>query len=331
MSWTGTWFKYPVECTTRSFPMRIPQDIANLLAAAIRDVIWFKRSVLAFLEECDVPAAILVEAHHLDRDNTPTIRIIRRVLERLSEKGDDGAYVLHTLLTRMYCWRDVHTLPRDRTGQAVASLKAFHQGYELYEAQRKYQQEQDRQTRAGRRERVAMNPPHHAELQALRDEFDTIHSIESPQERGDRFQDLMNRLFDCFCEESNGMFNRTGDQMKGLFRFDGHWHYVQVVWEADQAGAADTSVLHHRARNAHGGEAMALLISLNGFSPECIRNSCDQPDERVILMDGYDLRCVLDCQIDLDVLLAEKQLAVLRDKKRFTGARDIIQRRRDAK
>ena len=47
-------------------------------------------------------------------------------------------------------------------------------------------------------------------------------------------------------------------------------------------------------------------------------------------MDGYDLRCVLDCQIALDVLLAEKQLALVRDQIPFAGVRDILRQRKRA-
>jgi len=40
--------------------MRLPQDIANLLAVAIRDIIWFKNNVLSFLEDCGVPRSIML-------------------------------------------------------------------------------------------------------------------------------------------------------------------------------------------------------------------------------------------------------------------------------
>ncbi len=50
-------------------------------------------------------------------------------------------------------------------------------------------------------------------------------------------------------------------------------------------------------------------------------------DERVVLMDGFDLRCVLDCQIAFDVLLAEKQAEVVQNKRPFIGAAEIIAKR----
>ena len=49
----------------------MPQDIANILAVTIRDVIWLKDSVFAFLEECAVPQSIMIEVRRMR--STPTI------------------------------------------------------------------------------------------------------------------------------------------------------------------------------------------------------------------------------------------------------------------
>lgn len=309
--------------------MRLPQDIANLLAVAIRDVIWFKQKVLAFLEECGVPPAVMVEAHRLDRDKTPTIKIVQHVLDRLAGKGDEGAQVLRTMLTRVYSWKDLHTLPDDRKDQAVESLRAFHQGFDLYERQRKC--EEKRPSQAEHAGRGAISLSDQVTLHAFRDEFDGIHATQDPQERGTRFQNLMNRIFDHFAEESRGPFSRTGEQIEGLFYFDGHQYCVKACWKAETANAADVTALRDRAKGVPGGDTKALFISLDGFDPDCIESLRAEPDEGLILMDGYDLRCVLDCQIAFEVLLAEKQLALIRDRKPFAGAHDIIRQRKGAR
>jgi len=92
--------------------MRLPQDIANLLAVAIRDVIWFKDNVFAFLEECGVPPAIMIEVRR--RRSEPTIKTVHYVLDQLATKGDDGATVSKALLTNMHYWKDIHTVPQER-------------------------------------------------------------------------------------------------------------------------------------------------------------------------------------------------------------------------
>lgn len=305
--------------------MRLPQDIASLLAVAIRDVIWFKQNVFAFLEDCGAPKAVMIEVRQ-QRD-TPTIKIIHLVLDRLAEKGEEGFKIARTMLTKMHYWKDVHTVPPDRRDQALASLKALQEGYKRYEAQTRYQQEQEKKMQAERIERTRVSDIDHAKLQAFRDEFDEIHAINDPQERGNRFQDLMNRIFDYYCEDSKGAFRRRGEQIDGLFYFDKHWHYVEIRWKQEKAAAADISVLRDRAKSAYGGDTKALFLSFNGFSQDCLDSLSAQSDERVTLMDGFDLRCVLDCQIAFDVLLAEKQAELVIKKRLFVSAKEIIAKR----
>ena len=140
----------------------------------------------------------------------------------------------------------------------------------------------------------------------------------------------MNRVFAYYSEKSEGAFNRTGEQIDGLFYFDKHWWYVEVRWKADKANAADISVLRDRAKDAFGGDTKALFVSFNGFSQDCVNSLTSRTDERVILMDGTDLRDVLDCLIAFDVLLAEKQADVVRSKCPFVSAREIIRRRAES-
>jgi hypothetical protein len=173
--------------------MRLPQDIANLLAVTVRDAIWFKTNVLAFLRDCSVPPAIMMEVERIQSE--PTIKIIKFVLDELAKKGDDGYNVARTMLTKMYYWKDVHSLPAEKRGTAVESLKTLQEAYKKYEAELKYQQQQEARMYAERVERVRMSELDHANLQSFRDEFDEVHSLRDPDLRGNRFQDLMNRIF----------------------------------------------------------------------------------------------------------------------------------------
>lgn len=303
--------------------MSLPQDIANLLAVAIRDVLWFKNSVRPFLIDCGVDASILDE---LPR-KTPTITLVQHVLDRLNAYGSKGDSIARTMLTKMYYWKDLHTVPADRKDAAVRSLKALQDAYKLYEAQRKHQEEQERKMHTDRVERVSMSSLDHEKLQGFRTEFDAIHADTNPQHRGDRFEALMNKISDYYSDDSKGAFRRTGEQVDGLFYFDKHWYYVEIRWKKEKAKAADISVLRDRAKSAYGGDTKALFISFNGFSEECLESLKGNSDERVVLMDGYDLRCVLDCQIALDVLLASKQADIVQNRRPFISAAEILAKR----
>jgi len=303
--------------------MSLPQDIANLLAVAIRDVIWFRNGVRAFLIDCGVDVSIIDE---LPR-KTSTIPLVQHVLSRLNAYGSKGDAVARTMLTKMYYWKDLHTVQPDKKDAAVASLKALQEAYKLHEAQRKHQEEQERKMHTDRVERVSMSSLDHERLQSFRDEFDATHAEPDPHKRGDRFEDLMNKIFEYYSDDSKGAFNRVGEQIDGLFYFDNHWYYVEVRWKAEKTKAADISVLRDRAKSAYGGDTKALFISFNGYSGECLDSLKGNSDERVVLMDGYDLRCVLDCQIALDVLLAAKQADIVQNRRPFISAAEILAKR----
>src|SRR5947208_3235872 len=125
----------------RSAAMRLPQDLANLLAISIRDVVWFKNNVRSFFAESGVSNAILIETDTMRREKKSTIPIVHHVLDRLAESGAEGFAVSRKMLTRIFYWNDLHTVPADRKDSAVKSLKAFREGYERFRKQLEYQQE----------------------------------------------------------------------------------------------------------------------------------------------------------------------------------------------
>lgn len=306
--------------------MSLPQDLANLLAVAIRDVIWYKDSVVSFLQKCGVPTSIMLEIRKRKQD-IPTVKIVHFVIEELTTKGDEGWLTTQKILTELYYWKDFHSIEADRKDKAIKSLQEFQKACKRYREQKEYLEQQKKQQEKIHDERLSrdtIKSLDHKKLKSFRDEFDRIFAIPDPDQRGTEFEKLMNQIFDYYCQDSKGSFNRTGEQIDGFFKLEHHWYYVEIRWKATKANAADVSVLRDRAKDAFGGDTKALFVSFNGFSDDCLQNLTGKGDERVILMDGYDLRTVLDCQISFDVLLAEKQAELIRSRRPFIGAQEII-------
>lgn len=114
----------------------------------------------------------------------------------------------------------------------------------------RYQEGKEAKMHVERVQRTQTSDLDHAKLQGFRNEFDKIQVLPNPQERGNRFQDLMNRIFKYYCEDSKGDFNRVGEQVDGLFYFEKHWWYVEIRWRKEKASAGDVSILRDRARDA---------------------------------------------------------------------------------
>ena len=247
--------------------------------------------------------------------------------DRLDTYGEAGEKPQKEMLTRMYYWKDIHTVQADRKDKALASLGELQKAYKKHLDQQKFQQEQEKKMHDDRVTRTTMKKLDHTKLQGFRDEFDRISVENDPQARGIGYQNLMNKIFDYYSDKSQGSFTRTGEQIDGLFYFDKHWWYVEVRWKKEQTRASDVSVLRDRAKSAFGGDTKAIFISANGYTPGCKESLKGKSEERVVLMDGYDLRCVLDCQIAFDVLLAEKQAEMVQNGHPFISAKEIIKRR----
>lgn len=309
--------------------MRLPQDIANLLAVAIRDVIWFKDRVYDFFKSNDVPALILKEVKAQQKQQVPTIKTVHYVLDELDRFGESGWPITKKLLTSMHYWKDTQSIDSDRLEKARKSLTALQTGCEAYLREQVHKEEQEVQRREremhqARVDRSAMKGLDHALLQSLRNEFDEIYPMTDAQKRGNRFEQLLNKIFRYYSERSEGSFNRVGEQLDGLFYFDKHCYYVEARWKKEKTNAGDISRLRDRAVSGFGGDTKALFISFEGYTTDCLESLKGRTDERVLLMDGGDIRLILDCQIAFDVLLAEKQIDIVRDKRPFVSGFEII-------
>jgi len=297
---------------------RLPQDIANLLALCIRDLIWFKRSIFSFLAECGVPRSIIIQAER--NREIPTLKLIPQILEQLYSKGDEGYQVARKMLTKIYYWKDIHSVPPDRKDDAIKSLKQLQQAYKTFVAQETYEREIKSQLE--RNSRLETRELDHATLQSFRDRFDKIFLYE-PRKRGDAYEKLMNDVFSYYFSNAFEGFNRKGEQLDGQFYFDGHWYIIEVRWRKEAASAADISVLRDRADSGFAGDVRAVFISFNGFSKDCL-DSLEARRERVILLTGYDFRSVLESEIALDVLLHRIQAYIVKYKKTYVSANEVI-------
>ena len=309
--------------------MHLPQDIANLLAISIRDVVWYKDRVYDFLKTNQLPPVLLKDAKKLQQGGMPTIKLIHHLLNELEKFGDEGWVIAKRMLTSMYNWKDTHSIEAERKEKAERSLRALRRGCEAYlrEIEFKTRQEQEAREKEMHRTRTArgsMKELDHELLQSFRDEFDSAYALSDAQERGNRFEQLLNKVFKYYSERSEGSFKRVGEQLDGLFYFDKHCYYVEARWKKQKTNAGDISKLRDRAVSGFGGDTKALFISFEGYSEECLTSLKGRTDERVILMDGADVRLVLDCKIAFDVLLAEKQIDVVRNKRPFVSGFEIV-------
>jgi hypothetical protein len=302
---------------------KLPEILVSRFAVAARDVLWFKPKVLGVFDRAGVPRSIMAELRQ--NKSEPTIKLSHRTVELLEQMGEPGLKVLQTLIREVAEWDDLsHLEPAKRT-IAKASQAALKSAVKDYANRRRYLRDREKENQREREAKGQISQLDHARLQSFRDRFDTAFIMKNAQLRGNALEDLINDIFDYYCPKNRGPFRRVGEQVDGNFVFGEHHYFCEIRWRQEKASAADVSVLRDRAAAAFGGDVRALFVSFEGFSSECLEKLNRRgAAERVILMDGVDLRAVLNADIAFDILLDEKLALAVREGRAFVSARELV-------
>ncbi|HEX4319299.1 MAG TPA: hypothetical protein VHZ52_00245 [Acidobacteriaceae bacterium] len=99
--------------------------------------------------------------------------------------------------------------------------------------------------------------------------------------------------------------NNNSEQIDAAFKLEG-WHYlVECRWREKLADTRQVDGLRGQVQRS-GKQTMGVFFSVNGWSAHVPGNLKQNPDKSVLLMDGYDLRVVLEGRIGLRELLLAK-------------------------
>lgn len=242
------------------------------------------------------------------------------ILEEVS-KLQNGDEIIYRIIKICSLWSSFHLAENEYEARAVVE-KAKHVVSKIEKIEEKktiIQREQDE------RKKLDKANERNAQLRLLLMSFYDQAKSSDHQQRGYLLQDLLNRLF-TICEipvEKSYFRNEGGEQIDGAFRFQG-WHYlVECKWTKKLADIGDLDSLLGKV-NRSGRQTMGMFLSIEGWSENIPRLLKQNPEKCIILMDGYDLQCVLDSQIELEILLEKKISSLNLDSEPFLSARTIF-------
>lgn len=155
--------------------------------------------------------------------------------------------------------------------------------------------------------------------------FDDLVKSDDPHQRGYLLQDLLNRTFDLHGVPVIRSFTRNegGEQIDGAFKLEG-WHYlVECRWRKKLADIRELDGLSGQV-NRSGKQAMGLFLSINGWSENVPSLLKQNTEKSIVLMDGYDLRCILSRQVDLRSFILLKVEKLNLDCEPFYGASQYL-------
>ena len=146
-----------------------------------------------------------------------------------------------------------------------------------------------------------------AESEALLKQFDEMAYSTDAQRRGYLLEELLVRTFQLHQVDVVRSFKRNNgsEQIDAAFKLEG-WHYlVECRWREKLADTRQVDGLRGQVQRS-GKQTMGVFLAINGWSSHVPGNLKQNPDKSVLLMDGYDLRVVLEGRIALRELLLAK-------------------------
>jgi hypothetical protein len=163
------------------------------------------------------------------------------------------------------------------------------------------------------------------QLSLLLKMFDELAQSKEPQKRGFLLQDLLNKVFEIYDIAVRMSFQRNsgGEQIDGAFSMQGWYYLVECKWTKKLADVSELDSLLGKV-NRSGRQSMGLFLSIEGWSEKVPMLLKQNPDKCIILMDGYDLRCVLSGAVDLEELLTKKISKLNLDSEPFFSVVELL-------
>jgi len=218
------------------------------------------------------------------------------------EKRVDGKEIIRNIIRITARWNNFY-LAKDEFLARATVQKAQEILKEVEDEEKEILLQKEIETRKRDEERYQFIK----QRQLLLQMFDDLSISEDYQKRGYLLQHLLDQLFRLFEIPIARSFTRNegGEQIDGAFRLEG-WHYlVECRWRAKLANIRELDGLKGQIDRS-GKQTMGLFLSINGWSENVPNLLKQNPDKSIVLMEGYDLRCVLSTDIDLRELLMAK-------------------------
>jgi hypothetical protein len=119
--------------------------------------------------------------------------------------------------------------------------------------------------------------------------------------------------------------NDNGEQIDGAFEFENQYFLVECKWKENKSDMRQLDGLQGLL-NRSGKQTSGLFLSMNGWSDNVVPLLKQNNTKAIILMDGYDLRCILDGSIDLGKFIKAKQSKLNIYAEPYLGAKEFLEK-----
>ena len=262
-----------------------------------------------------------------DRESVYKSFIARTVLLRLNDAGDNAIRERREIVKRVCefddfstCWPDDQTKARGLVA-SIQSVVNKHDFFRRIQQQRELDLQKHRESERIKAETLRQ---HREDLDDILQEINRLIVLTNPQERGKRFEEVINRLF-----EINGILVREsfvlveepgqgiGEQIDGVIELDGHIYIVEMKWLSEPIGVDKVS--RHISRVLTRGECRGLFVSYSGYTGPAIE-ACKQVmrEAPIVLGTLKEFVMAIEKETSIEEVLRAKIRGLIIDKRPFT-------------
>ena len=170
--------------------------------------------------------------------------------------------------------------------------------------------------------------PRGTPLRLLLERFrNLMQSSDNPQERGYKFEKLLDDLFKLFeIPVTEGFVRNDGaEQIDFAFRLDTHDLLAEAKWRKSKSSPSELDSFTMKV-NRSGENTRGVFISVNGWSVNVVNTLKKNPTKNIFLVDGDDVLSILTGSISLVDVLRSKANELSITAEPFISADDILQR-----
>ena len=309
-----------------------PPELMQLLIDTVPRLFKSKRDVILFFRGAGVSRSMMADIEDQltqDRDSISKFEIVRTVLSRLNEAGEESLRERREILKRVtdvedfsMCW------PNDRL-EAQGLVSRIRSVVDVKDSFTKMRQERDAELRKHRelkqKEMEALHRKQEA-LAKIRQDFYSLFAMSDAHERGRLLEGILNRLFKEYGILVRDSFSRVPEpgqraieQIDGVIELDGHIYLVEMKWLKEPVGVGD--IHQHLGRVFLRGGTRGIFISYSGYTAPAIATCKESLSKTVIaLCTLEEFVLLLEKESNLEEFLKAKIRNAIIDKQPFTEA-----------
>lgn len=143
-------------------------------------------------------------------------------------------------------------------------------------------------------------------LSQVKSKFRELHGgwIGTPQARGYAFQELMQELFEAHEIPYTPSFRTTGQELDGMFSYEGRRFLLEARWRKIEADFQALSHFHAKITTKFHG-TVGVFVSMEGFSADAIESLTRLGESRFLLLPGMEFMKIIEEVISLPDALTQ--------------------------